>query len=44
MRVSDVPSPIFRAEAHLQSLIAAASPHADDDQAFVDSISAEPNG
>jgi hypothetical protein len=31
--------PGFAAEAHRQSLIAANSPHAEEDQAFVDSIS-----
>ncbi len=32
-------APGFRLEAHRQSLAVAASPHADDDQAFVDAIS-----
>ncbi len=35
----DTQSPDFAAEAHRQSLLAARSPHAEDDQAFVDSIS-----
>jgi Protein of unknown function (DUF3018) len=38
--VPDVRSPEFRAEAHRQSLAVASSPHAEDDQAFVDAISA----
>jgi hypothetical protein len=37
--VPDVNSPEFRAEAHRQSAAAAASAHAADDQAFVDSVS-----
>jgi hypothetical protein len=37
--VPDVRSPAFRAEAHRQSLAAAASTHADADQAFVDAVS-----
>jgi hypothetical protein len=37
--VPDVRAPGFAAEAHRQSALAAASPHAADDQAFVDSIS-----
>ena len=37
--VPDTRSPDFAAEAHRQSLLAARSPHAEDDQAFVDSIS-----
>jgi len=40
--VPDVRSPAFRAEARRQSLAVAVSPHARDDQAFVDSISAWP--
>lgn len=35
----DVTSDAFKAEARRQSLLAARSPHADDDQAFIDSIS-----
>lgn len=35
----DVRSPEFQAEAHRQSLAVAKSPHAVDDQAFVDAIS-----
>ena len=38
--VPDVRSPHFAAEARRQSLLAAQSPHAEDDQAFVDSIAA----
>ena len=37
--VPDVRAPEFAAEAHRQSALAAASPHAADDQAFVDAIS-----
>lgn len=37
--VPDVRAPGFAAEAHRQSALAAASPHAGDDQAFVDAIS-----
>jgi DNA-binding LacI/PurR family transcriptional regulator len=37
--VPDVNSPEFIAEARRQSLIAANSPHADEDQAFIDAIS-----
>ncbi|RJF88081.1 DUF3018 family protein [Oleomonas cavernae] len=37
--VPDVRSPEFIAEARRQSILAAQSPHAEDDQAFVDSIS-----
>lgn len=37
--VPDVRSPAFRAEAHRQSLAIAASPHAFDDQAFIDAVS-----
>jgi len=37
--VPDVRSPAFKAAAHLQSAAVAASAHASDDQAFVDSIS-----
>lgn len=35
----DVRSPEFQAEAHRQSLAVAASPHAQEDQGFIDSIS-----
>jgi hypothetical protein len=38
--VPDVRSPTFLAEAQRQSLVAANSPQAAEDQAFVDSISA----
>jgi hypothetical protein len=37
--VPDVRSPAFAAEAHRQSLAAAMSPHADEDQAFIDAVS-----
>lgn len=37
--VPDVRSPAFAAEAHRQSAAVAASPHARDDQDFVDAIS-----
>jgi len=37
--VPDVNSPEFAAEAHRQSLLAANSPHAKEDQDFIDSIS-----
>jgi hypothetical protein len=37
--VPDVRSPEFRAEAHRQSKIVAASSHAAEDQAFIDSVS-----
>jgi hypothetical protein len=37
--VPDVDSPEFIAEAHRQSLLVAKSPHAEEDQAFIDSIS-----
>ena len=37
--VPDVRSPTFRAEAHRQSLAVATSPHAFDDQAFIDTVS-----
>jgi hypothetical protein len=35
----DVRSPVFRSEAHRQSLAIAASRHAFDDQAFIDAVS-----
>jgi len=35
----DVRSPAFRSEAHRQSLAIASSPHAFDDQTFIDSVS-----
>jgi hypothetical protein len=38
--VPDVDAPEFIAEAHRQSLVLAVSPHAAEDQAFVDAISA----
>ena len=37
--VPDVRSPAFRAEAHRQSLVITTSPHAHDDQAFIDAVS-----
>ena len=37
--VPDVRSPAFRSEAHRQSLAVVASPHAHDDQAFIDAAS-----
>jgi hypothetical protein len=37
--VPDVRSPAFKVEAHRQSLAVAQSPHGDDDQAFIDSVS-----
>ena len=39
--VPNVRSPAFKAEAHRQSLVVAGSPHADEDQGFIDAI-AEP--
>ena len=39
IRVPDISSPEFAAEAHRQSLLAARSPHAEEDQAFVDAVS-----
>jgi hypothetical protein len=37
--VPDVRSKAFRAEAHRQSLLVAVSPHAREDQAFIDDVS-----
>ena len=37
--VPDVRTPSFRAEAHRQSLVVAASAHAREDQAFIDAVS-----
>ena len=37
--VPDVRAPSFRSEAHRQSLAVAASPHAHEDQEFIDAIS-----
>jgi DNA-binding LacI/PurR family transcriptional regulator len=37
--VPDTRSPDFAAEAHRQSVAVAASPHALDDQAFIDAVS-----
>lgn len=37
--VPDVRAPTFRLEAHRQSAAVAASPHAREDQAFVDAVS-----
>ena len=42
--VPDTRSPEFAAEAHRQSLLVARSPYAEEDQAFVDSISNELSG
>ena len=42
--VPDVRSAVFRAEAHRQSLAISASPHAPDDQAFIDAVSDWDNG
>ncbi len=39
--IPDTRSPDFAAEARRESLLAAQSPHAEEDQAFVDSISEE---
>ncbi|MGH8249029.1 MAG: antitoxin MazE family protein, partial [Gammaproteobacteria bacterium] len=36
--VPDVRSPAFRSEAHRQSLAVASSPHAAEDQAFIDAV------
>lgn len=37
--VPDTSSPEFAAEAHRQSLLVGCSPHAEEDQAFVEAIS-----
>ena len=37
--VPDVRSPAFRSEAHRQSAAIAASPHANEDQAFIGAVS-----
>jgi hypothetical protein len=37
--VPDVRTPSFRSEAHRQSKAVAASPHAREDQAFIDAVS-----
>jgi len=37
--VPDIDSPEFAAEAHRQSLVLARSPRAEEDQAFIDSVS-----
>ena len=37
--VPDVRSPAFTAEAHRQSAAIAGSPHAEEDQAFIDAVS-----
>jgi hypothetical protein len=39
--VPDVRAPGFAAEAHRQSLTVAAADHAEEDQAFIDAVSAE---
>lgn len=36
--VPDVRAPTFQAQAHRQSLAVAASPHVQDDQAFIDAV------
>jgi hypothetical protein len=41
--VPDVDSPEFAAEAHRQSLAVANSPHAKEDQAFIDAVSYRPD-
>jgi surfactin synthase thioesterase subunit len=41
--VPDVRAPAFKARAHRQSLAVAGSPHAADDQAFIDAVS-DPDG
>ncbi len=42
--VPDVRAPSFRAQAHRQSAAVAASAHARDDQAFIDSLSTIEDG
>ncbi len=37
--VPDVRSPVFRSKAHRQSLAVATTPHAQDDQAFINAVS-----
>lgn len=37
--VPDVRSPEFKEQAHRQSVAVARSPHAEDDQAFIDAVS-----
>jgi Protein of unknown function (DUF3018) len=37
--VPDVRAPAFRSEAHRQSVAVASSPHASEDQAFIDAVS-----
>jgi hypothetical protein len=39
IRVPDVRSPAFEAQAHRQALAVAGSPHADEDQRFIDTAS-----
>jgi hypothetical protein len=41
--VPDTRSPAFKAEAHRQSLVVASSPHAEEDQAFIDAVSGHDN-
>lgn len=41
--VPDTRSPAFKAEAHRQSLVVASSPHAKEDQAFIDAVSGHDN-
>ena len=38
--VPDVRAPAFRTEAHRQSLAVSTSPHASEDEAFIDAVSA----
>jgi len=40
--VPDTSTPEFAAEAHRQSLAVSRSPHAEEDQAFIDAISEDP--
>jgi Protein of unknown function (DUF3018) len=42
--VPDMRSPSFVAEAHKQSLAVARSPHANEDQDFIDGVSVAPGG
>jgi hypothetical protein len=41
--VPDTRSPAFKAEAHRQSLVVASSPHAEEDQTFIDAVSGHDN-
>jgi hypothetical protein len=42
--VPEMPAPAALAEAHRQSLAVATSPHAEDDQAFIDAVSDRGDG